>query len=69
MQLNKDYVVEKCTASGLSQNELASMAGVSKGTLSRALNGKRGAGRKLLGGLLRVLPQATYDLLIIENKN
>lgn len=69
MQLNKNYVVEKCTASGLSQNELASMAGVSKGTLSRALNGKRGAGRKLLGGLLRVLPQATYDLLIINNKN
>ncbi len=69
MQLNKNYVVEKCTASGLSQNELASMAGVSKGTLSRALNGKRGAGRKLLGGLLKVLPQATYDLLIIENKN
>lgn len=69
MQLNKDYVVEKYTAIGLSQNELALMAGVSKGTLSRALNGKRGAGRKLLGGLLRVLPQATYELLIIENKN
>lgn len=69
MVLNKDYVVEKCTAIGLSQNELASMAGVSKGTLSRALNGKRGAGRKLLGGLLRVLPQASYELLIIENKN
>jgi transcriptional regulator with XRE-family HTH domain len=69
MQLNRDYVVEKCTAIGLNQNELASMAGVSKGTLSRALNGKRGAGRKLLGGLLRALPQATYELLIIENKN
>lgn len=69
MVLNKDYVVEKCTAIGLSQNELASRAGVSKGTLSRALNGKRGAGRKLLGGLLRVLPQATYELLIIKHKN
>ena len=53
---------------GWSQNELARNIGVSPGQLSNALNGHKGAGRKLLGGLLRVFPQETVVSLTVSER-
>lgn len=69
MILNKAHVVEKLQHNGWSQNELANRAGVSKGTISRVLNGKRGAGRKVIAGLLRTFPDETLESLFKEKSS
>ena len=67
MKLSKEKVRILAQQRGLSQNELAYQIGVQKGTLSNALNGKRGAGRVLLAGLLRAFPNETVaSLTVIE---
>jgi transcriptional regulator with XRE-family HTH domain len=50
----------------LSQNEMAHQIGVSKGTLSNALAGKRGVGRKTLVGLLKLFPEESVASLTEE---
>lgn len=42
---------------GITQNELARLINVRPGSLSNALSGKRGAGRKILSALLREFPK------------
>lgn len=66
--IDKKVIVEIMCIRGWSQNELARRVGVSKGTMSKVINGKRGTGRKVLAGLLKAIPETSYDLLI-ENKN
>lgn len=46
-----------------SQNKLALKAGVSKTTVSRWINGKRGAGRELMSGFIRAFPSESIDKL------
>lgn len=69
MNLNSDKLKELMEINGLSQNKLAVKANVSKGTISRVLNGKRGVGRKVASGLLRTFPSETIDTLFETNKN
>lgn len=69
MNLNSSKLKELMEINGLSQNKLAVEANVSKGTISRVLNGKRGVGRKVASGLLRIFPNETIDTLFETNKN
>ncbi|MDR3565541.1 MAG: helix-turn-helix transcriptional regulator [Negativicutes bacterium] len=68
MQLNKARVKELINGRDLSQNQLAAQIGVSRGSLSNALSGRRGVGRKLLAGLLRILPGETLASLIVSER-
>ncbi|MGL5152592.1 MAG: helix-turn-helix domain-containing protein [Clostridium sp.] len=67
MEINKSYVIELLEINKMSQNQLAIKAGVSKATISRWLNGSRGEGRRLIGGILRAFPEVdTKKLLMID---
>ena len=66
VQINNDYINKLIDKNKWSQNELARRIGVSKGTMSRIITGKRGAGRKVISGLLRIEPEATYEMIIIN---
>ena len=68
MRLNSVVVKELLNEHNLSQNQLAAQIGISKGYLSNSLNGRRGAGRKLLSGLLRLFPEESVASLTIERK-
>lgn len=65
MRLNAQTVRNLCRRCGWSQNELAKRMGVSKGALSRVLNGKCGAGRKMLSRLLHVFPDETVASIVV----
>ena len=70
MRINRNYVLEKAASKGWSQNELARRMKTPRGTLSNALSGKRGAGRKLIAGLMRVFPEEAFeDFIDIEPTN
>lgn len=66
MNLNSSKIKELMKHNNLSQNKLAIKANVSKGTISRVLNGKRGAGRKVITGLLKIFPDETVETLFKE---
>lgn len=66
MQLNSRVVQELLTEGDRSQNQWAKQIGVSRGSLSNALAGRRGAGRKLLAGLIRAFPNQTIASLTIS---
>lgn len=66
--INQSYIKKLCESKGISQNQLASLIGVSRGALSNALSRKRGVGRKTLVGLLRVFPEETVSTLTEERK-
>ena len=69
MIIRSEVLKEKLQKQGWSQNELAIKANVSKGTISRVLNGKRGAGRKVIAGLLRTFPDETLESLFKEKSS
>lgn len=69
MNLNSSKLKELMKEKSLSQNQLAVKANVSKGTISRVLNGKRGAGRKVIAGLLRTFPDETLESLFKEKSS
>ncbi|KEI05954.1 helix-turn-helix domain-containing protein [Clostridium botulinum] len=66
MNLNSLKIKELMKEKNLSQNQLAIKANVSKGTISRVLNGKRGVGRKVIVGFLRTFPDETLESLFKE---
>ena len=66
MLLKTEIVKALIHESDLSQNQLAQRIGISKGYLSNSLSGRRGVGRKLLSGLLRMFPNETVSSLIVE---
>ena len=68
MLLKANVVKALIHESDLSQNQLAERIGISKGYLSNALSGRRGAGRKLLSGLLRMFEEESVATLTIERK-
>ncbi len=57
MQLCKDKVASLVQKRGITQNELARLLNIRPGSLSNALSGKRGVGRKILAALLREFPR------------
>lgn len=69
MDLNSSKLKELMRENDLSQNKLAIKVNVSKGTISRVLNGKRGAGRKVISGLLRTFPDETLESLFKEKSS
>lgn len=68
MKVNKVVIQKLLDPISISQNQLAEKIGVSKGYLSNSLNGRRGAGRKLLSGLLRMFPEESVASLTIERQ-
>lgn len=68
MKLSKQTISVALEQKGWSQNELAPNIGVSHGTLSNALNGRRGVGRAILSGLLQVFPDQSVASLTIPEK-
>lgn len=68
MKLFKGRVMTLAREHGITQNQLARTIGVSPGTLSNALNGKRGVGRSILSRLLRMFPQETVASLTISER-
>ncbi|WP_227764997.1 helix-turn-helix domain-containing protein [Zhaonella formicivorans] len=69
MFINDKKVKEKIMIIGWSQNELARRMQLPKGTLSNVLLGRRGAGRKVISGLLRVFPEERLeDLVYMEGR-
>lgn len=70
MLINRELIIELLKEKQWSQNELANRVGVARGTISRVLNRKRGAGRKVIGGLLRTFPSEGINTLFNDvNKN
>ena len=68
MQLNHDNVSKLSRQQGWSQNELARQIGITRGSLSNALHGRRGAGRKLLAGLLQLFPEESVMSLTVRER-
>ncbi|SHJ77410.1 helix-turn-helix domain-containing protein [Paramaledivibacter caminithermalis] len=66
MQINHEIIQKKLKAKGWSQNELARRMNIPKGTLSNVLSGRRGAGRKVISGLLRAFPEEKLENLILS---
>ncbi|AFM40302.1 putative transcription regulator containing HTH domain [Desulfosporosinus acidiphilus SJ4] len=56
MNLSKEKITYLIQQRGLTQNELARALNIRPGSLSNALSGKRGVGRKILSALLREFP-------------
>ncbi|AKA72313.1 helix-turn-helix transcriptional regulator [Clostridium scatologenes] len=63
MQPNKKYIIDLIHKSNWSQNKFAMKAGVSKTTISRWVNGKRGAGAELIAGIIRAFPNEPINKL------
>ncbi|ADL50527.1 helix-turn-helix transcriptional regulator [Clostridium cellulovorans] len=66
MVVNRDVIRTLLKENQWSQNELANRVGVSRVTISRILNNKRGAGRKVIGGLIRTFPNQGVSTLFID---
>ncbi|EHN13412.1 helix-turn-helix domain-containing protein [Clostridium sporogenes] len=69
MELNSSKIKELMKENNLSQNKLAAKVNVSKGTISRVLNGKRRAGRKVIAGLLKTFPEETVKSMFKEKRS
>lgn len=63
MKLNKATIISLTQQRGITQNELARNISVGHGSLSNALSSKRGVGRTILAGLLRLFPNETVASL------
>lgn len=68
MTANKEYIIELVNKNNWSQNKFAQKAGVSKTTISRWLHGKRGAGRRLMSGIIKAFPNEPLDKLFFLTK-
>ena len=68
MKLCKDTLVALVKELGISQNQMANQIGVCRGSLSNALSGKRGVGRKTLIGLLQLFPDETVESLTLKRQ-
>lgn len=63
MEPNKKYIIDLMHKNNWSQNKFAIKAGVSKTTISRWVNGKRGAGSGLIAGIIRAFPNESINKL------
>jgi transcriptional regulator with XRE-family HTH domain len=63
MVANREYVSELMRKNNWSIGKMAEKSGVSKTTVSRWLSGKRGAGRRLISGLMKAFPSEPMEKL------
>lgn len=63
LQPNKKYILELINRNNWSQNKFAKKAGVSNATISRWINGKRGAGSELIAGIIKAFPNEPINKL------
>jgi len=68
MRLKAEAVRVLINQNNLSQNQLAERIGISKGYLSNCISGRRGVGRKLLSGILRMFPEESVATLTTERQ-
>lgn len=68
MKLSKEKIISLAREQGISQNALAMQVGVRPGTLSNAINGRRGVGRTVLAAFLRQFPDESVASLTVESK-
>lgn len=61
MKVNEEYIRHLIKCHGLTQNQFAIKVGVSKATISRILNGKRGAGGEFIGGIIKAFPKSKLE--------
>lgn len=59
-----EFLNSLMTVKGLTESEFAQTIGVSRSTMSRVINGKRGAGNKFIFGILNTFPDVSYGQLI-----
>lgn len=62
---NKEYILSLVDKLGWSQNKFAQKIGVSNATVSRWVNGKRGAGANFIAGIIRTFPNERIDKLFL----
>lgn len=65
---NKEYIRLLINEKNWSHNKLAMKAGVSKTTISRWFNDKRGAGKGLISGILRAFPNEPIEKLFLMDR-
>jgi transcriptional regulator with XRE-family HTH domain len=63
MRLNVEYLKEVIERKGWTIGQFAVKTGLSTTTISRILNGKRGAGAKSIGRIVKALPGEPLDKL------
>lgn len=63
MKLNVDYLKEVMEEKQWTMGQLSMKTGLSKTTICRILNGKRGAGAKSIGAIAKALPEEPFDKL------
>ena len=68
MRLSEDVILKLTADRGISQNQLAREIGINRGSLSNALSGRRGVGRKTLAGLLKLFPEESVDSLTTKER-
>lgn len=67
MNINKEHVENLIKEKNWSRNQFARNAGISNTTVSRWLNGKRGAGKSLMAGIIKAFPDEPLDKLFFLN--
>ncbi|WP_251861405.1 helix-turn-helix transcriptional regulator [Clostridium sp. Marseille-Q2269] len=63
MRPNKEYIINLMYKNNWSQNKLAMKAEVSSATISRWINGQRGAGAQLIAGIIKAFPNEPLNKL------
>lgn len=66
MYLNSKRMRALMMINNLSQNKLSKKLNVTKGTVSRCLNGKRGVGKKFIAALIRAFPEESLESLVTK---
>lgn len=66
MYLNSKRLRELMELNNLSQNKLSKKLNVTKGTVSRCLNGKRGVGKRFIAALIKVFPEEALESLVTK---
>ena len=68
MRLNNARIQELLGIHNMTQLKLAMLIGIERSSLSNALSGRRGAGRKILAGLLHTFPDESFDSLTVPKR-
>ncbi|SPF54691.1 putative transcription regulator containing HTH domain [Candidatus Desulfosporosinus infrequens] len=68
MKLNNAAIAALMKGRGITQNQLARLINVQAGSLSNALSGRKGCGRKILSGLLTLFPNESVASLTVNKR-
>lgn len=66
--VNIEFLKSLMIVKNLSEREFAELIGVSYPQINRVMNGKRGAGNKLILGVLNKFPEVRYEQLFSRAK-